>query len=40
MLTIDDMKPVWQMEIIFTLKDKNGKESQGTIHSTIHNLNS
>jgi hypothetical protein len=40
MLSIKEMKPVWQMEIIFTLKDEKGKESQGKIHSTIHNLGS
>jgi len=38
MLTIQNMKPVWQMEIVFKLKDKQGKETEGKIHSTIHNL--
>ncbi|MFY0654024.1 MAG: c-type cytochrome [Cyclobacteriaceae bacterium] len=38
MLTIPNMKPVWQMEIVFKLKDKSGKETEGKIHSTIHNL--
>ena len=37
---IKDMKPVWQMEINFTLKDTKGKESEGKIHSTIHNVGS
>jgi cytochrome c5/glucose/arabinose dehydrogenase len=37
-LSIKDMKPVWQMEINFTLKDTKGKESEGKIHSTIHNV--
>ena len=40
MLSIKDMKPVWQMEINFTLKDTKGKESEGKIHSTIHNVGS
>ncbi|MFY0654846.1 MAG: c-type cytochrome [Cyclobacteriaceae bacterium] len=40
MLTIPEMKPVWQMEIIFKLKDLKEKETEGKIHSTIHNLGS
>ncbi|MFT7036713.1 MAG: cytochrome c5/glucose/arabinose dehydrogenase [Cyclobacteriaceae bacterium] len=40
MLFIPGMKPVWQLEIDFKLKDKDGKETEGKIHSTIHNLGS
>ncbi|MEQ6121222.1 DUF6797 domain-containing protein [Reichenbachiella sp. MALMAid0571] len=37
-LNLVDMKPVWQMEILFTLKNIEGNKTEGTIHSTIHNL--
>ena len=39
-LSLPKLKPVWQMEIKFELKLKDGTSESGTIHSTIHNLGS
>ena len=38
MITIPDIKPVWQMEIAYGIKGKNGEEVKGIIQNTIHNL--
>lgn len=39
-LSISDMNPVWQLEIKFELKLKNGATEKGVIQNTIHNLSS
>ncbi|MDN5216823.1 c-type cytochrome [Fulvivirgaceae bacterium BMA12] len=38
LISIPGIKPVWQMEIAYSIKDKNGKEVKGVIQNTIHNL--
>jgi cytochrome c5 len=40
MLTLPEISKVWQMEIKFELKIKNGDIEQGVIQNTIHNLSS
>ena len=37
-LEIPEISPVWQMEIKYELKDKNGEAISGTIQNTIHKL--
>ena len=40
LLTLPDIEKVWQMEIKFELKLKNGAIEKGVIQNTIHNLSS
>jgi cytochrome c5 len=40
MLTLPNIEKVWQMEIKFELKLKNGAIEKGVIQNTIHNLSS
>ena len=39
-LDIEDMGPVWQMEIRYEVKGKNGEDIKAMIHNTIHHLGS
>lgn len=38
LLTIPQIKPTWGMEIQYRVKDDNGKEIEGLIQNTIHQL--
>ena len=40
LLRINNMKPVWQMQIEYNLRSASGLITSGKVHSTIHNLNS
>ncbi len=37
-IAVDDLEPVWGMEIQYNLKANDGKVITGTIHNTIHRL--
>ncbi len=37
-IAVDDLEPVWGMEIQYNLKANDGKVIAGTIHNTIHRL--
>ena len=37
-LDIANMKPVWQMEIKYEVKGRDGSDVKRTIHNTIHHL--
>jgi hypothetical protein len=37
-LTIPDIKPTWGMEIQYRIKDEDGKDLEGLIQNTIHQL--
>jgi hypothetical protein len=37
-LTIPQIKPTWGMEIQYRVKDDDGKELEGLIQNTIHQL--
>ena len=37
-LSIPDIKPTWGMEIVYSIKTKDGEVLKGKIHNTIHVL--
>ena len=37
-LEISEIKPTWGMEILYSLRSKDGKPVEGKIHNTIHRL--
>jgi hypothetical protein len=37
-LTIPKIKPTWGMEIQYRIKDEDGKDLEGLIQNTIHQL--
>jgi hypothetical protein len=38
LLTIPQIKPTWGMEIQYQVKDDNGKDVNGLVQNTIHQL--
>lgn len=38
LLTIPEIKPTWGMEILYQVKDENGRSVEGSIQNTIHQL--
>jgi len=37
-LTIPDLEPTWCMEIVYSVKGRNGQRVRGKIHNTVHTI--